>query len=317
MQRMPIYTNDLYLAHDTGTHHPEHPERLRSCLRALRSDDALKDAIDWREGRAATDEEILRCHTKEHLERVESARGEAGGFDTDTRFSEHSVEAARWAAGSVVDAVERCWRGEIPTAFSLARPPGHHATPNRAMGFCLFNNVAIAARHLRALGCERVLIADWDVHHGNGTQDIFWEDASVFYYSLHQSPHYPGTGAASEIGIREGEGATLNRPLPARYPAAEFVELFRCDLTAIAESFSPEFIIISAGFDSHRDDPLGDLLLDDGDYATMTQIAADLVAPGHVIGVLEGGYNVDALAHSVVRHVRTLHAAFSDDARSC
>jgi len=317
MKRIPIYTSELYLEHDTGAHHPERRERLDSCLQALRADETLKDAIDWRQGRQATDEEIGRCHTKEHIQRVEAARGKAGGFDADTRFSERSVEAARRAAGSAVDAVERCWNGEISTAFSLARPPGHHATPDRAMGFCLYNSVAIAARHLRAIGCERVLIVDWDVHHGNGTQDIFWDDGSVFYYSLHQWPHYPGTGLSSEIGLRAGEGATLNRPLPAGYPAADHVELYRSDLISIAERFSPEFILLSAGFDSHRDDPLGDLLLDDDDFATLTRIATEVAPSGRIISVLEGGYDVDALARSVVRHVRTLHDAFSDDARRC
>ena len=317
MSTLPVYTNDVYLEHDTGPGHPERPLRLESSLAALRSAPSLDERLAWRAGRDASDEEILRCHTQSHLDRVEAARGEDGAFDADTRHSQRSVEAARRAAGSICEAVERCYRDEDPGAFCLARPPGHHATPDRAMGFCLFNNIAIAARHLRALGCPRVLIVDWDVHHGNGTQDIFWQDDSVFLYSLHQSPHYPGTGAATEVGAADGEGTTLNRPLPPGFPADRFRALFEADLDEIHERFRPEFTLVSAGFDSHRDDPLGDLSLEEADFAWLTRQVTDRASAGRVVSTLEGGYNVAALATSIVAHVEVLADAFSGDQKRC
>ncbi len=307
---IPIWYDPIYLEHDTGSTHPERPTRLDACLELLRGDSTDTPPIDWRTGESIDDLDILRCHTDAHLERIDRMRGRAGYLDADTVCSERSVDAARIAAGSLAEASALAWKGEIPTAFNLARPPGHHATPDRAMGFCLFNTVAIAARHVQSLGCERVLIVDWDVHHGNGTQDIFFDDGSVFFYSLHQSPHYPGTGAATEVGVGEGRGATLNRPLPAGYPAADFRDLFRRDLDQIFESFDPQFMIISAGFDSHEDDPLGDLRLTAADFAALTRDLAARVPAGRLVSSLEGGYNTDALSCSVIEHIRALRERF-------
>jgi len=307
-ERLLVLSSEVFLEHDTGAGHPERALRLERVLAALRADESLRERIEWATPRAATDIEILRCHSREHLARIEAARGRSGRLDADTVHSPRSVEAARLAAGAAIEAAERCWNGTSRCALSLARPPGHHATPDRAMGFCFFNSAAIAARHVQALGCKRVLIVDWDVHHGNGTQEIFWDDASVFYYSLHQSPLYPGTGSASETGVGDGDGATLNRPLPAGYPRAEYRRLFERDIDEIARRFAPEFAIISAGFDSHRDDPLGSLLLEDDDFAELTRIVAARVPANRVAGVLEGGYDVDALARSVRAHAAALSA---------
>ncbi|HLU47484.1 MAG TPA: histone deacetylase, partial [Planctomycetota bacterium] len=222
-----LVADPIAVEHDTGLH-PERIERWTSCREALRS--LVKEGsgeIVWvEEATPASDEAVLRCHVPAYLARLRSTHGATGFLDPDTAFSPRSLEAAYRGAGAAMLAAERVFRGEADAAFALVRPPGHHATPTAAMGFCLLNNAAIATRHVQSLGCERVLIVDWDVHHGNGTQDVFWEDESVFYYSLHLSPHYPGTGGAEERGSGRGVGTTLNRPLPKGFPAKDYVELF-------------------------------------------------------------------------------------------
>ena len=306
MNGIPIYTDSLFLEHDTGPGHPEKPARLEKSLAALKSASSLSGRLQWNTGRPATRTEILRCHRPGLFELVEKTRGLKGRIDTDTVHSEKSADAALLAAGCLLSAVEACYGGEHPAAFWLARPPGHHATPERAMGFCLFNSVAIAARHLQQMGCRKVLIIDWDVHHGNGTQDIFYADPTVFYYSLHQSPLYPGTGDAKEKGEGAGKGMTLNRPLAAGFRAESYRKIFRRDLDAIFDEFSPDFVLISAGFDSHAEDPLGGLTLRKNDFAWMTREARKRLPPGRLVSALEGGYNVDALSRSVVAHVEAL-----------
>ena len=304
--RIPVYTDGVFLEHDTGPGHPERPARLESCLKALKDSDSLSGKISWRTGRPATQREILRCHQGRHYEKVLKARGLQGRFDADTVHSEKSVDASLLAAGCLLSAVETCYGGEHPAAFCLVRPPGHHATPSRAMGFCLFNSVAIAARHLQQMGCRKILIIDWDVHHGNGTQDIFYADPTVFFYSLHQSPLYPGTGAAKEKGEGAGEGATLNRPLKAGFEAGAYRELFSRDLDRIFEDFDPDFALISAGFDSHAEDPLGGLTLRSKDFAWLTRNVRDRLSPGRLVSALEGGYNIEALSRCVVSHLEAL-----------
>ena len=303
---IPVYTDGVFLEHETGPGHPERPARLKSCLSALKDSENLTRRLRWSGGRPATRQEILRCHKNEHFERVGKTRGLEGRFDGDTVYSAKSAEASLLAAGCLLSAVESCYGGEYPAAFCLVRPPGHHATPERAMGFCLFNSVAIAARHLQQMGCRKVLIIDWDVHHGNGTQDIFYADPTVFYYSLHQSPLYPGTGDAGEKGEGPGKGTTLNRPLKAGFEAAAYRELFSNDLDNIFADFDPNFVLVSAGFDSHAEDPLGGLTLRKKDFAWLTRDVRRRVPPGRMVSALEGGYNIDALSRCVVAHVEAL-----------
>jgi acetoin utilization deacetylase AcuC-like enzyme len=259
-----IIYSDEYLKHDTGNH-PERRERYRAAMSGLMADGDFWESLVKLAPVTATDEELLRCHTARVVSRVHQACEQAAMFeqvalDADTVVSEHSDEAARLAAGGACRAVDAVVRGEAGSAFVACRPPGHHATVAQAMGFCLYNNVAVAARYAQATypnEIKRVLIVDFDVHHGNGTQDIFYDDPSVFYYSLHQYPWYPGTGGANERGIREGEGSTLNIPVQAMTPAEDYLRMYEHGLESAMKTFSPDLVIISAGFDAHVTDPLG------------------------------------------------------------
>ncbi len=300
-----VITDPIFERHETGGH-PERPERLEAIAEGLRGDPELLSRIARHAPQPASDAEILACHTPEHLRAMASISGREGALDPDTVYSPLTWEAARRAAGAAVGAVDRVLDGAARAAFSLARPPGHHATRKRAMGFCFLNNAAIAARHAQRHGLGRVLIVDWDVHHGNGTQDIFYDDPSVFYYSLHIEHHYPGTGGEEETGSGPGRGTTLNRPLPRGFPADRYRELFARDLAEIARGFAPDFAVISAGFDSHRNDPLGGLLLEAADFFALTREVQDRLPPGRVVSVLEGGYNLAALGESVRSHLRAL-----------
>jgi len=300
-----IVTDPVFAEHDTGSH-PERSGRLGAVRSALESDGELAGRLAWHRPEPASREAILACHTPEHLRAMEALAGREGAVDADTIYSPSTWEAARRGAGAAMRAVDLVLDGLASAAFGLVRPPGHHATPSRAMGFCFLNNAAIAARHARRRGRERVLVIDWDVHHGNGTQDIFYEDPTVVYYSLHLHPHYPGTGAAGETGAGPGRGATLNRPLPHGYPAKEYLKLFERDLDEIREGFRPDFAVISAGFDSHRDDPLGGLCLLEEDFGALTRLVLDRLPPGSVVSLLEGGYNLRALGGSARCHVRAL-----------
>ncbi|MBI4752680.1 MAG: histone deacetylase [Acidobacteria bacterium] len=305
-----LYTPS-FLEHQTGVTHPESPHRVSLIKNKLES---MPD-LCWLEPTQASDVDILRCHTPEHLELVQLACTDAqkyghAALDLDTPVSAGSWEAARLASGGVLSAIDSVMAGESENAFVLVRPPGHHATQNRAMGFCLFNNVAIGARYIQEKhNLERVLIVDWDVHHGNGTQDIFYSDPSVFYYSLHQFPHYPGTGSRSETGSGTGQGYTLNIPLVGGTSAASHVVAFQDGLKTILSRFQPDFILISAGFDAHRFDPLGDMNLSDQDFMTLTQTlkhVAEEQCQGRLVSLLEGGYNLETLPQTVASHVRAL-----------
>jgi len=296
--------------HFAGPGHPERPERLVEVVRALRESPTLREC-PWLEAPRATPTQIAAVHsvTLEASLRAACERGRALLDQGDTYVCSESYEAALRAAGAPIAACERVLRGEWPNAFVAVRPPGHHAEESTAMGFCLFNNVAIAARWLRNNGIERVAIVDFDVHHGNGTQHLFEKDASVFYASVHQFPHYPGTGAASERGMGDGIGATLNCPLAGGTGDREWIgALENCVLREL-EQFRPQFLLISAGFDAHRDDPLSDTLVSTEGYREMSSALtsfARTACHGRIVSVLEGGYDLEALASSARVHVEAL-----------
>ena len=292
-------------AHDTGARHPEHASRLDAVLRGLEA--ALASgAATTVTPRDATREELTRVHVPSTLDAMEAfCRSGGGRIDADTAASPASWEAAVAAAGGGLDAVERLRAGEASAAFVAVRPPGHHATPERAMGFCLLNNVAVTAAALADAG-ERVLIADFDAHHGNGTQDAFYSDPRVLYVSLHQSPLYPGTGRLDETGAGAGRGTTVNIPLPPRATGDVYLAAIDEVVTPVAERHGATWLIISAGFDAHRADPLTDLGLTSGDFSELTARLCSLVAPGRRLAVLEGGYDLDALAVSTAGCVSAL-----------
>jgi acetoin utilization deacetylase AcuC-like enzyme len=305
-----LFYEPKYLKHDTGSH-PETASRLESVLRVLDADEELSKRLVRAVPRPASNEEIARCHREDLIFYIESAcKRDEEFLDADTRISPDSFEVARLAAGAAVTAVDAVMAAEGGRAFGLIRPPGHHATVASAMGFCLFNSAGIAARYAQAkYGIDRVLIIDWDVHHGNGTQEIFWQDPSVFYFSTHQYPYYPGTGATDERGAGKGEGFTLNIPLRGGTSARDHRQAFKDALHEIERRFPPDLIVISAGFDSRRGDPLGDLSLEDSDFAEMTKEVlriADRYGAGRVVSLLEGGYNLSLLGGSVRSHLAAL-----------
>jgi acetoin utilization deacetylase AcuC-like enzyme len=308
---MPAFFFDpIFLTHDTGHGHPERSDRLRSLLASLQLSPTFP-ATGPRECPPVDFEVLCRVHDPDYVQQVEILCESGGGMiDGDTVASPASYAAAMAAAGAVVEATEGVVRGEYASAFCAVRPPGHHALPARGMGFCLFNNVAVAAMHARvALVQERVLIIDWDVHHGNGTQAIFDADPSVFYLSLHRHPHYPGTGRPSENGSGDAKGTKLNIPLRAGVGHDEFLASFSAALEGIAQSFSPDFIYISAGFDAAAGDMLGGLELEPRTYAAATTAVREFAKRfGHqrIVSALEGGYALQQLAECGRAHFEAL-----------
>jgi acetoin utilization deacetylase AcuC-like enzyme len=304
----------IYQKHDTGFGHPETPRRYEAVMNALRSDNGFWESLLEITPEQATKGVIQAAHTPEHFRRVEGAF--ANGLemlDADTAISMKSFDAALYGAGGVCRAIEAVMTGEADNAFVAVRPPGHHATAESAMGFCLFNNVAVGARYAqnRYKEIERVAIVDWDVHHGNGTQGIFFDDPSVHFFSMHQYPWYPGTGSRGETGFGRGRGYTLNVPVKAHAKASDQKRMFEAAISDIGANFKPDLIIVSAGFDAHLTDPLGQLRLEDDDFVSMTrtlkQWAADACG-GRIVSALEGGYNLDTLGESVKAHVGALAA---------
>jgi acetoin utilization deacetylase AcuC-like enzyme len=290
-----------YREHRGPPGHPERPERLAAVARAL---DAFRPALTPLAARAADDTEILRVHGRALVERVtETVARAPAQLDPDTFVAPQSLLAARLAAGAAIDLAAAVARGAVRTGLAAVRPPGHHAETDRAMGFCLFNNVAIAARALQAEhGVDKLLILDWDVHHGNGTQHAFETDPSVLYFSLHQFPYYPGTGSFGEVGSGRGEGATVNVPLPAGAGDAEYVGLMQRVFAPVVRGFRPELILVSAGYDAHRDDPLAEMRVSGAGFAAMSAIVrvlAEEVCDGRVAFVLEGGYAASGLEEGV------------------
>jgi len=308
-----IVHHPIYEKHDTGAGHPEAPARYTTVMKHLRDDATLWNSLIEIEARMAARGDVQACHTPQHFKLIERAVSEGIGYlDADTFVSMHSLEAALRAAGGACQAVDLVMRGEASNAFVAARPPGHHATTERAMGFCLFNTVAVAARYAQThyKEIERVAIVDWDVHHGNGTQGIFYDDPSVFFFSTHQYPWYPGTGSRGETGTGRGRGYTLNVPLRAHTSATEQRRLFDAAIGDIAAKFKPDMIFISAGFDAHADDPLGQLLLNDEDFVALTETVkawAREVCRGRLISCLEGGYNLQTLGTTARAHVRAMN----------
>ncbi len=306
-----LITHAACLEHDPGPYHPESPDRLRAVLKAL---DAPEFAALLRaEAPRATKEQLLRVHPARVIDAILAIRPEEGdtvNIDADTTMSAGSAEAALRAAGAAVHAVDLVLRGTVANAFAAVRPPGHHAEPARPMGFCLFNNAAVAAQHARAEhGLKRVAVVDFDVHHGNGTQALFAPDPDLFYASSHQSPFYPGTGDAWERGVANN---IINVPLPARAASEAFRDAWAGIILPELDAFAPDMLIISAGFDAHREDPLAQLRLETEDYAWITDVlleAARKRCGGRVVSVLEGGYDLDALAASAAIHVRGLMRA--------
>lgn len=305
-----LYSHTACCEHDPGRGHSECPDRLNAVLYAL--EQKHFKALDRRKAPKATVDQIARVHDKEHVNRILSTIAERGhgSLDGDTHFNPSSGEAALRAAGALCAAVDAVMAGEGQNAFCAVRPPGHHAESAVAMGFCLFNNVAIGAEHARnAHNLDRVAVIDFDVHHGNGTQAMFWDHEGLFFGSTHQSPLYPGTGQAMETGVARN---IVNAPLPPYAGSDEFRAAMETIILPALISFAPEFLFISAGFDAHADDPLAMLNFTDADYHWVTEqlgLVAKNQCSGRIVSTLEGGYNLNALARSTAAHVKALMAA--------
>jgi acetoin utilization deacetylase AcuC-like enzyme len=308
-----LFSDPLFLQHETGQH-PERPQRVLAIHDRL-TRTGLIDRCAAGVYQPLAPGEVETVHVSAVVARARQLAEAGGGYlDADTIVSPHSYDVALAAAGACASAVNNVIQGKDRTALCLVRPPGHHATPTRSMGFCLFNNIALAARRAHStFGLDRILVVDWDVHHGNGTQDVFYEDPQVFFYSIHRYGHgfYPGTGASDETGTGRGLGYTLNAAVRYGTSRRDYRALFLTALERAADTIKPELVLLSAGFDAHRDDPIGSLGLESEDFADLTRLVlqvADTHAGGRLVSCLEGGYDLDALAESVQAHLEALLA---------
>lgn len=311
MLKTAFLYDPAFLDHQTGWAHPEKSQRLKAVIKHLKST-GLWDLLRHLPVSPAPSEALWTVHTPAYVDQIRQASEVGKLFKPDeaTIGSRDTFAAALMATGSVLNAIDAVMKGEVSNAFCAVRPPGHHALPNRAMGFCFFNNVAIGARYLqRRYGLSRIAIVDWDIHHGNGTQAVFYSDPSVLYISLHQESIYPGSGHSTETGEGPGAGFTLNRPMPAGATDADYQQIFACDVIPALNRFRPAFILISAGFDGHRDDPLASTALTAQGFGELTLLiskVAETHCHGRLVSVLEGGYNPIALSASVEAHLRAL-----------
>jgi len=306
-----VVIDPRYLEHDTGPGHPERPERIAALLPLVR---ALAADITPVAARAASGDELALVHDAAYVEEVAATQRKAYfAFDADTPTSAQSYETARLAAGGFLALLDAIMSGTVEDGFAFVRPPGHHAERHRAMGFCLFNNVAVGAAYLRHRhGLQRVLIMDWDLHHGNGTQHLFEAQPGVLYISTHQYPYYPGTGAVEEVGYGDGEGYTVNLPFPAGFGDAEYGEAFTRIVEPIARQYAPQFVLISAGFDAHVRDPLGGMQVTESGFKAMTRsllAVAGECADGRCAAILEGGYDLTAIRNSAGEVLQELRQA--------
>lgn len=313
MNRVGLLYHPDFLKHDTGPGHPERPERLASVMNHLLRE-PLWNQIAHLQAAPATVEQVALVHPENYISMIERRckAGETILDQGDTHACRESYHVALMAAGAALVGVDQVLEDNLQSVFCAVRPPGHHAETATVMGFCLFNNIAIAARYAqREHGVGRVAILDWDVHHGNGTQEIFYEDPSVMYVSLHQYPYYPGTGAADETGKGKGEGFSVNCPMRAGSGEREYLEAFQSRIIPVLEKFRPELVLISAGFDAHKNDPLAQIELTEESFAKMTSLVMKIASDhcgGRIVSVLEGGYDLEALARSVSTHLRELIA---------
>ncbi|MBN1236317.1 MAG: histone deacetylase [Methanotrichaceae archaeon] len=303
MSRTCLIYHPIYLLHETNGH-PEKKERLTAILDKIKSE---KLDVDFITPQPATVTQVEAIHRRRYIDQVKAICEHGGGYlDVDTILSKNSYDAALMAAGGAITAVDAVM-GDYDSAFALVRPPGHHAKPNRGMGFCIFNNIAIAAKHAQAQGAEKVLIVDWDVHHGNGTNDVFYSDPSVLYFSTHQYPHYPGTGRADEVGEDGAEGFTVNVPLPPGTGDEGYLTVFREILLPVALEFKPDIVLVSAGHDPHKDDPLGGMRLTSAGFGAIAGVVKEIASTccrGRLAASLEGGYNLEAQAEAVVAEIK-------------
>ena len=315
-KKIAVLYDKRMLAHDTGIGHPETPRRIESAYTAIKNDKLLTKHLIWPSIKEVSDTTLQLVHTKKYIDQIAKEISTLKATETaylstgDVVISRNSDMAARVAVGSVIEGVNQIMTNVASSAFALVRPPGHHASFDKGMGFCIYNNIAIAARYLQQqFGLERILIVDFDVHHGNGTQDIFYEDPSVFYFSVHQHPLYPGTGSPQEIGSGKGEGYTLNVELPRGSNDSDLVNAFNDRLVSAMKKYKPEFILVSAGFDGHHNDPLGELSYSHRGYQGVAKVLSNLSrehAKEKIMYVVEGGYSYDNMSQSILAILHVL-----------